>query len=68
MCFVALRFRFMLYSSPPLIKPLPSKATPLIRTDFRCIITVKYCYIVPLSRAITLIRLLYHYISGDHYI
>jgi hypothetical protein len=30
--------------------PLPPKATPLIRTDFRCTVIVKYYCIVPLKR------------------
>ena len=35
---------------PPVIWPLPSKATPLIRPDFRCTEIVKYYWLIPLKR------------------
>ena len=33
-----------------LIRPLPSKATPLFRPDCNCSVIVKYYYIIPLKR------------------
>jgi hypothetical protein len=44
-----------LYSSLSLVRPLPSKATSLIREDFRCTEMLKYYYIV-----IPVIRQLFH--------
>lgn len=37
-------------SSPPLIRPLPPKAIPHIRSNLRCYKIVKYCSIVLLIK------------------
>ena len=57
-------YRIVLHSRETtlLIRPLPVKAAPLIRPDFRCTEKVKYYRIVLHSRETThLIRLLFHY-------
>ena len=41
---------FPYYISPPLISPLPPKATPLISPDLRCTEVIKYYLIVPLKK------------------
>ena len=45
----------------PVIRPLPSYATPFIRLDFRCVEIVKYYELNPLREATPLIRQLLHW-------
>ena len=49
------------YSSTSLIRPLPSKATSLIRSDFICTEIVKYYLNAPSREAIPLTWPLFHY-------
>jgi hypothetical protein len=40
----------LIRSCPPLVRPLPPKATAIIKPDFRCIQIQEYYFIVPLKR------------------
>jgi hypothetical protein len=46
----AYMLKIMHNSTSSLIRPLPSKVTPLIRSDFKCTEIVKYYSIGPLKR------------------
>jgi hypothetical protein len=47
-----------------IIRPLPPKAAPLIRSDFRCTEMVKYYQIVSLKRGHLSQKAIIHYRTG----
>ena len=53
-----------MYSSPHVIRPLPPKATLLIRPDFRCTEMVKYYLIAPPMKGHPHIRPFFHHRRG----